>query len=400
MRKNTIRSSWPKIRIISVKGEKFYQLDARRQGTNGKRETFSSRKGAEKRAAEIEAEFLKTGTDALLVDGELRAMALRGQAELKPYQKTLADAVAHYKAFLDDLAAKSKSKTISELADEWYENKANSSNRRLKHLTLEGIRKHAEWLKGEFGNMRLLEFTEQTLQDHLDLLEHSQRRKFNIRSLTNQFFNWCIRRKYIKENPVAAIEISVPRSSIHISPVETAVKFLEQCEKSHNDLTLYVAISLFAGLRPTECELLKWENIHLEERQITVLSETSKVSETRNVPIEDNLLLWLNAYKGERADFVTTQKNLRKRIQKLRIAMGYKLSSHNLDAEEWKEDAFRHSYASYWLAKYKDQPHLAENMGNSLQVIKRHYKAIVTNSAQEAYWNIKPGFPENVLVIS
>jgi hypothetical protein len=65
-----------------------------------------------------------------------------------------------------------------------------------------------------------------------------------------------------------------------------------------------------------------------------------------------------------------------------------------------EEDSFRHSYASYWLAKYNDRAHLAENMGNSLQVIKKHNKAIVANSAQEAFWNIKAGFPENVVSTS
>jgi integrase len=64
----------------------------------------------------------------------------------------------------------------------------------------------------------------------------------------------------------------VPRSTIHILLVETAIKFLKVCETHYNDLTPYVAISLFVGLRPTEYEMLNWENIHLDEKQITVLS--------------------------------------------------------------------------------------------------------------------------------
>jgi hypothetical protein len=91
-------------------------VDARRQGTKGKRETFSLRREAEKRASKIEAEFNASGTDGLLVDGELRAMAMRGQNLLQPHNKTLADAVTHYVKFLDDLAAKSNSKTIAEFA--------------------------------------------------------------------------------------------------------------------------------------------------------------------------------------------------------------------------------------------------------------------------------------------
>ena len=168
-----------------------------------------------------------------------------------------------------------------------------------------------------------------------------------------------------------------------------------------------------------ECQLLTWENIHSDEGQITVLDSTSKIAETRNVPIEENLKLWLNAYKGERKGFVTRQTNFSNKIKQIRADMGYKMTMFkgkaengkttfvgttvNPDGEEWPEDVYRHSYGSYWLAKNKDRAHLAEHMGNSIEIIKRHYKAVISNSAQEAFWNLKPGLedpiPEDVETI-
>jgi hypothetical protein len=61
--------------------------------------------------------------------------------------------VLHYRAFLNDLAAKSNSKTIAVFADERFENKASSSNRKLKARTLAAIRKHSEGLKQKFGKI-------------------------------------------------------------------------------------------------------------------------------------------------------------------------------------------------------------------------------------------------------
>jgi integrase len=166
---------------------------------------------------------------------------------------------------------------------------------------------------------------------------------------------------------------------------------MQKAEEGHTDLVCYAAICLFAGLRPNECQLLQWENVHLEEGQITVLRETSKVSETRNVTIEPNLMEWLLKYGGKRTGFVTNQTNLPPRLKRFRAACGFKTNRKNPDGPRWDEDVLRHCYASYWLAKHKDRPHLAENMGNSLKMIKDHYKRIVPKSEVEKFWGILPG---------
>lgn len=404
-----LRKTFPKVRIVTIKGETLYVVDARKKGTAGKREYFYTQKEALERAGAIEDELGLHGTEAL-ISSKLRNMALEGEALLKPYGKTVMDGILFFKAHLDAEAAKSDSRTITSLATDWANNKENGSNRVLKAITVKGIKKHAKLLQELWGSKRILDFTEADFQTYLDGLKLGQRRKFNLRSLTSQFFNWCIAKKYCKTNPVEKIEISVPRSKIHILKPEEAKQHLKVCETMHPDYTLYVAISLFAGLRPMECKLLQWENINLEEKQITVLDSTSKVAETRNVPIEDNLLLWLNAHKGERKGFVTRQANFINNMRAVRGDMGYKAvifaakriegkvqsigTTVNPNGPEWPEDVYRHSYASYWLAKNKDRAHLAEHMGNSIQIIKRHYKAVIANSAQEAFWNLKPGLQE------
>ena len=71
-----IRKSFPKIRIVKIKGENFYQLNAGKQGTNGKREHFLDRAKAESQAGGIEARFQANGTEGLALSAKLRAMAI------------------------------------------------------------------------------------------------------------------------------------------------------------------------------------------------------------------------------------------------------------------------------------------------------------------------------------
>jgi hypothetical protein len=72
--------------------------------------------------------------------------------------------------------------------------------------------------------------------------------------------------------------------------------------------------------------------------------------------------------------------------------MGFRLHGENEDGEIWVEDVLRHSYASYWLAIHKNRAQLAENMGNSLTMFKKHYKQVVKNSDAKTFWKIVPGF--------
>ncbi|MCX6970769.1 MAG: hypothetical protein NTV93_11575 [Verrucomicrobia bacterium] len=65
-----IFKTWPKIRLVVIKGKSLYQIDGRREGTNGKREYRKSRKDAEKRAQEIESDFKLEGIEGLTLSAQ------------------------------------------------------------------------------------------------------------------------------------------------------------------------------------------------------------------------------------------------------------------------------------------------------------------------------------------
>lgn len=394
--KSLIRKTWPKIRLVFIDGKNYYQVDARKQGTNGKRETFSNREEAEKRAAEIEENHSLEGIEGMNLSPELRIAAIKGEKTLSKWGKSLDEAIAFYCNFLEGEEKRQKSLTIEFLAKSWFEEKAKGSNKALKQDTLNGISEGANYLKKEWGNLRIADLTEEHFQKYLDNLTVSQRRKFNLRSTFSQFFNWCIKRKHTAINPLKEIEIHVPSKDVEILSIEECKKIMQTAENSFPDLLPYHAICLFAGLRPTEATLLTWENIHLAERQITVLGSTSKTGETRNVKIEDTLFNWLQEFKGEKKGHIIKQKGCRTALEKFRACLGYKIKKHN--SKEWQnekgnawiDDVMRHTFASYYLGKYNDRAHLAEQMGNSLKMIKSHYKRIVSNSDTKTFWGIMP----------
>ena len=389
---NLIRKSYPRIRISSVKGEPYYLVDARRQGTKGKREHYKIRKEAEIRAAEIAAEFNANGVDGLAVPAALRESALRCSKILDGYGKTLDDATDFFRSYLEREKAKADSATVSALAKLWQESKKSSARKTLRTGTLRNIDETANTLTKIWGERRILEITNQDVGKYIDGINASARRKYNVCSLIGQFFNWCIKEKHTDLNPAKEIEIEIEANEPAILSIAESERLIHLVETDFRDLGRYVAICLFAGLRPTEAKLLKFDLIHLTEKQITVQGQTSKVKESRNVNIEDTLAWWLAEFADEpcHESYIVRQKNFRPRLEKLRVAAGYKLAGANENATGWVEDILRHTFASFWLAKYKERGKLAEEMGTSLKMIKQHYKNVVKTSDCNRFWGIKP----------
>jgi integrase len=386
----TIRKNWPKVRTVKDQGKIFYQVDARRRGTKGVRERYPTKQQAFDRASAIELDFNDQGSEGLALDAETRVMAVKGKSRLEVFGKTIAEAVDYFEAHLKLEKAKAASATVSNLAAKWLAAKTNPNNRVLRKDTVDDIRKTSKILEKKFGSLRILEISESSMQNYLDSLGVGFRAKQNRRNLFSQFFNWCKRQGYTQDNPLQNIQIIVPEKEVQIFSVDECRALMKTCEKSFPALVPYFAISLFAGLRPNECKNLKWEQIHLDEMQITVLASTSKTRETRNVKIETTLKHWLESYSGKRSGYIVELKSCRTQMEKLRVNLGYKVRGENPDGTVWHTDICRHTFASYWLQKYNDRGHLAEQLGNSIKMIKKHYKQVVKSSDTEKFWAIFP----------
>jgi integrase len=393
--KNLIRKTYPRVRITTVKGQQFYVVDPRRQ-KNGKhiggdREFFSSKKKALARADQIAVELHTEGSSSMSMDAALRVMALKGQALLKPFGKTVGDAIKHYHEFLKAKEAKESSETIATLANLWAEKKTSRyANKPLRQATKDDIFETRTMLKRDFGKLKILELERKHFEEYLDKLKVSQRRKYNIRSRFSQFFNWCIKQDIIEKNPLSEIVIEVPEMEVQILQPEEAKKIMLLCIESFSDLLAYHAVCLFAGIRPSEASQLEWKDIHIDQKTIHINAKIAKTKESRNVDIHPTLEAWLKYYEGSKRGCILNTPNNRSRLELFRAKLGYKIGKDNPNSKKWISDIMRHTFATFWLKTFNNRAHLSEIMGNSPSVIAKHYKAAVFTSGAEDFWNIVP----------
>jgi integrase len=403
-----IRQSWPKIIDYRSTAQKCLMLDAR---PHGKREYFKSVGEAKARADQLAAERENRGTEAISFSTKDRVMAAECSEQLRPFGKTLRDATQHYTTWLKSEKAKHESLLVSECVDQFIASRQADVDRgELDKKSFYETRDRAKRMKEVLGNLHIGELDEDRVKTYLDSFPVAPRTRHNIRLRMSKFFSFCKSKGWITSNPCADIKIKVKRADTRILSVAEAKHLLSVAEKSEHALVAvpYAALCLFAGLRPGEAEQLEWSQVNFETKSIEVLSHTSKGRETRFVKMEPTLIRWLKPYSklpGSRKNIrpahsqpfhgdrsherpnLVVRTGFRKKWELVKRAAGYDPSHKK---SRWVQDIMRHSYASYWLAIYQNRAALAEQMGNSVEVIRAHYRRPILKAEAKRFWAIKP----------
>jgi integrase len=167
-----------------------------------------------------------------------------------------------------------------------------------------------------------------------------------------------------------------PASEIDILTVEEARRLIASASP---DMLPYWAIGLFAGLRPSEIRVLQWPSLQFKQKLIVLRSP--KTGRKRFVKMQPNLIRWLWPYRKLNGS-VVAPVNFKKQSRADKATAGL--------TQRWTPDVMRHSFASYWMAKFKNLHALAEETGNSPKVVIDHYKEGVSEGDAKAFWEIAP----------
>ena len=101
------------------------------------------------------------------------------------------------------------------------------------------------------------------------------------------------------------------------------------------------------------------------------------------VKISDNLAAWLKLYANKKLSENKVKLMLPNFTHRFRAFLGE-------NDIVWIQNALRHSSASYYLAKSKNEYETAQQMGHSVQILKTNCIGLVKNKDVSAYWRIVP----------
>jgi integrase len=340
------------------------------------RETFPTKAEAETRAAQIRTQVENEGRAAFTLPANVRAEAADAINQLKPYDASIREAVEHY---VEHVLKYRTAPTVAEVVKKLL---ADAATNQRRERTIKDLKSRLGAFVKSYGKRRIAEITREELKAWLNDPTLGARSRINYAVKLSQLWNYAIAEGWAENNIVA----SLPRPDAEdtdpaIFTVEQAARLLEHAEQ--RDLLAYVAIGLFAGLRSAEILRLDWSSVKLAERSIIIGANVAKKRSRRVVEINDTLAAWLPLCAKSKGAVVPLESNrtLYARLAKLATDAGL---------EKWPDNGLRHSCASYTLALTGDAVKTAYQLGNSADMIHRHYKALVTAADAKRFFELRP----------
>jgi integrase len=366
------RQQWPVVRQVAHKnGTKAWLVDARIHGS-GQRFFYVTRQQADTKADLLRTQRKNEGYAGIQIPERLRIEALECEDQLKPFKKTLRDAVKFY---LPHLKAMNRNCTVEQLKTEIIDAKRQDgmSKRYLQDL---------ESRLGQFVRTincnNVAEITSTQTEEWLRSRTVSAVTRNNFRRVLVVAFNFAKKKGYCVENPAAQTsQATEVESEVSILTVDQLSALLTNAGEK---ILPFLALGAFAGLRRAELERLDWSEVDLSSKLIEVKAKKAKSAQRRFVKIEPNLEKWISTYVQPAG--AITPSDYRQILDGVRKAAGILT---------WPQNALRHSYASYHLAHFNDAAALALQIGHTnSNLVFQHYRQLVKPKEAARYWEIKP----------
>jgi integrase len=374
-----MRKTATKLSKIRINGRPFYCVTWPKIGKGRNRQFFKDKAEAETFLHSKRIEQENYGTAGTSFNERQRAEYLECAEKLQPFGVTIRDAVNFY---VPHLRAAKRTCTAAELVSELLKVKeADGASERY----LSDLRSRLTQFAESFDGKPVAEITSPQIDEWLRSLSDKATGKRlapvtrnNFRRVLIVAFNFANGRGYCVGNPAEqSAKAKEIESAVGILTVEETARLLESAAP---ELLPYVAIGAFAGLRRAELERLDWKEVDLQSGLIEVAAAKAKSARRRFVKIQPNLAKWLQPHAQLSGNVTPT--GYRALLEAAREAAGI---------EQWPQNALRHSFASYHLARFNDAALLALELGHTnSNLVFQHYRQLVKPKQAERYWKIAP----------
>ncbi len=342
---------------------------------NAVRRFFETKEEAEQHAREVR-ETVRAGADPRQIAEAYRLVAGTGldmagliRAGLDYIRESGATALSPTATFSDGV------KTVFK----------NAAHRRL--ATIAGYHSKLRQLERVFGSRIAASITNAEVEAYLAQLADRRGVRGNATPHTRQTMLRHIRmvlRALGMTNPLPRLSVNVPRvREIRFFTVDELRLILSGADARDRG---FVALALFAAIRPQTVERLPVECVKLGDKLIRIPGELSKDHRPHfleTVPVGSDreirpgppevLWEWLARYPFEPRRWAPIQRRLRE-------ALGGR----------WVHDGLRHSGATYYRAKYGAAAAAELLTHVSIKMVNEHYAGVVTRAEADRFFALTP----------
>lgn len=184
---------------------------------------------------------------------------------------------------------------------------------------------------------------------------------------------WCV------HNPLADLEpedvkLKEPQA---YTPEDTA-KIMEAALAHRPDVLPVLALGFFAGARSSEAVNVDLGTLTTDTKEFRIDSSKTGI---RHATLTPACLAWIQAQPRRKG---------KAWIQSRRMFVEAVREVLKLAKVEPIHNGARHSFISYRTAELRDVARVADECGNSVVMVKNHYRKLVTGDAAKKYFAIRP----------
>ena len=418
-----IRATWPRVRSEQKHGKSGYVVDARGNGWRGKqREWFPTKALAKNKAEQIASDCWSLGFQSAAFKEKdyatFKAWSSQIEQTCKEFKLPELSLESLIELARDGLKAQTKAAKESQVptvliaADQYYKEKiaryGGKGGKTLSRVGKRDAKKAKNHLTEAWPWRKVNAVTHQMVETYLKTAKRldgkplSQQSRRTRLTQFKMFFKWCMspKRKWITENPCDGLSFTVDRGEVQALENEDVARLLDAawndtdtCRRRlcGRDYALPgIVLSLFAGLRPwSEAAKMYWEDIDWNlinpNGSLTIKVHKSK-TRFHYAELHPTGIEWLKLCAKKKGPIKTHENALERVREKVGLGPG-----------NWASDVLRHTYASNWYATHSERGlnTLERLMGNSVEVLRKHYIKALAPKEAEAFWKILP--PANLL---
>jgi integrase len=372
-----MRQTTLKLASVKLDGKRYWQVISPKLGGGRNRRTFKDRTEAQTYYDLAKIQVQNFGAAAMSISDALRTEAVKCSQMLQPFGQTIADATKFY---IDHLNAIARSQTVSHAVKD-FQVACKADGKSVRYLR--DLKYRLGRFSEDFGSRHIAEITTPEIDEWLRQLNLGPVSRNTFRRRLVTLFKFAKTRGWCRTIPAA--EAARVREVSDEVGVLTPNELAGLLKVSSPDTIPYWAIGAFAGLRAAEIERLEWADVNLDRRWIKVRAKIAKTASHRLVDILPNLLKWLRPYRGRTGKVVPENLRVKLLEDRKRAAQAGSLT------RKWPKNGLRHSFASYYLARFDNAAKLALQLGHVGQdLIFRTYREVVTRADARRYWNIAP----------
>lgn len=207
---------------------------------------------------------------------------------------------------------------------------------------------------------RVRSITPKECATYIEQAFDTPRQRQKARLILSGVFSTAVKCGWCDSNPVARVES--PRVVEQQVPILTP-KEIEQItttaqEYHGGSCAAAVGMMLYAGIRPHEVARLRWEHVDLQQKAIYISPQHSKTGGARRITIQKPLLQILLQHRDANESGICP-RNWQHHWRQLRREAGWKSGLN-----PWRQDALRHTFASYHLSYFRSYTELQYEMGH------------------------------------